>query len=128
MLEMTCFAVQDLNRTTPSDADIWLSIRDKDITNTIRDFLWKCLHQGYKYGTHWRNIPSYTMSSNLYKSNDRSVFGPYLDIETTFLVQPKYRIMEKNPTDHSVVSKYTGAPSSWAKYGKNKQNRIFNLS
>ncbi|KAJ7306248.1 hypothetical protein DFH08DRAFT_824696 [Mycena albidolilacea] len=38
MLDMTCFAVQVLNGTTPSDADIWLSIRDKDITNTFRDF------------------------------------------------------------------------------------------
>jgi hypothetical protein len=65
------------------------------------------------------------------KSNDRSVFEPYLDIETTFLVQPKCRIMEKDPTDRSVITmrpKYTDAPSFWAKYGKNRKNRIFNLS
>ncbi|KAJ7806860.1 hypothetical protein B0H14DRAFT_3091353 [Mycena olivaceomarginata] len=57
MLEMTHFTVQDLNGTIPSDADIWISIRDKDIINTIWGFLWKCCHQGYKGGTHWRNIP-----------------------------------------------------------------------
>ncbi|KAJ7815790.1 ribonuclease H-like protein [Mycena olivaceomarginata] len=59
MLDMTRFAVQELTGKLPTDEEIWFSIRDKDITNTIRDFLWKCLHQGYKCGTHWRNIPGY---------------------------------------------------------------------
>ncbi|KAJ7877250.1 hypothetical protein B0H14DRAFT_2342426 [Mycena olivaceomarginata] len=56
---MTRFAVQDLTGKTPSDKEIWFSIRDKDMTRKIRNFMWKCLHQADKCGTHWRNIPGF---------------------------------------------------------------------
>jgi hypothetical protein len=39
--------------------------------------------------------------------------------------------MEKDLMDRPVItmrSKYTDAPSFWAKYGKNQKNRNFNLS
>jgi hypothetical protein len=38
--------------------------------------------------------------------------------------------MEKDPTDRSAItmrSKYTDAPSFWAKYGKNPKNSDFQL-
>ncbi|KAJ7746097.1 hypothetical protein B0H14DRAFT_2406612, partial [Mycena olivaceomarginata] len=43
----------------PTDEEIWKSIRDKDITRTIRDFFWRVLHKSYKCGSYWRNIPTY---------------------------------------------------------------------
>jgi hypothetical protein len=65
------------------------------------------------------------------KRNVTSVFGLYLNIETTFLGQPKCGIMEKEPTDRSVQvirSKYIDAPSLEAKYGKNRKTDFFFLS
>ncbi|KAJ7127522.1 ribonuclease H-like protein [Mycena crocata] len=59
MLDITRYAVKDQCGKTPSDEQIWKSIRDKDITRTIRDFLWRGLHQSYKCGTYWHNIPGY---------------------------------------------------------------------
>jgi hypothetical protein len=50
---------------------------------------------------------------------DQSVFGPYLGIEMTFLGQTKCRIMEKDPTDPSVLlmrSKYIDVPSFEGEY------------
>ncbi|KAJ7266816.1 hypothetical protein C8J57DRAFT_976327, partial [Mycena rebaudengoi] len=61
MLDITCYAVKYQCGKTPTDEQIWKSIRntDIDITCTIRDFLWRCLHQSYKCGTYWRNISTY---------------------------------------------------------------------
>jgi hypothetical protein len=38
---------------------IWLSIRNRDITRTIRDYLWKSIHGALKIGSYWTNIPGY---------------------------------------------------------------------
>ncbi|KAJ7674068.1 hypothetical protein DFH06DRAFT_978880, partial [Mycena polygramma] len=59
MLDITRYAVQDLTGNLPSDKNIWLSIRDRNISRPIRDFLWKCLHQAYKCGEHWTNAPGF---------------------------------------------------------------------
>src|SRR5207245_1573675 len=44
---------------TPSAANIWHSIQSRDILKNIRNFLWKCLHNKYKIGPYWRDIPDY---------------------------------------------------------------------
>jgi hypothetical protein len=65
------------------------------------------------------------------KRNVTSVFGLYLNIETTFLGQTQCRIMEKEPTDRSVQvmrSKYIDVPSLEAKYGKTRKTDFFNSS
>ncbi|KAJ7927946.1 ribonuclease H-like protein [Mycena leptocephala] len=59
MLDITRHAATDLSGRTPTDSQIWLSIRNQDITRTTRDFMWRCLHQAYKVGNYWRNIPTY---------------------------------------------------------------------
>ncbi|KAJ7508391.1 hypothetical protein B0H11DRAFT_1692858, partial [Mycena galericulata] len=59
MLDITRYAVKEQSGKTPSDEEIWKSIRNKDITRTIRDFYWRCLHQSYKCGTYWLNLPTY---------------------------------------------------------------------
>ncbi|KAJ6571139.1 hypothetical protein B0H19DRAFT_1218947 [Mycena capillaripes] len=59
MLDRTRHAARDLSGNTPTDAEIWQSICNPDISRTTRDFLWRCMHQAYKVGDHWRNIPTY---------------------------------------------------------------------
>ncbi|KIN99350.1 hypothetical protein M404DRAFT_155503 [Pisolithus tinctorius Marx 270] len=45
--------------STPPTADLWKSIRDKDIPVKAHNFLWKCLHGCYKVSEYWLKIPSY---------------------------------------------------------------------
>jgi len=43
----------------PSPKAIWKSIRSKDISRNIRDYLWKAMHNAYRLGKYWDNIPGY---------------------------------------------------------------------
>jgi hypothetical protein len=43
----------------PTDATIWHSIRNKDITRNICVFLWKILHKTQKCGDYWLKIPGF---------------------------------------------------------------------
>lgn len=56
-LELTRLEVQAASGRPPTDAAIWKSIRDKDISRNISDFLWKSIHGAYKVGKYWANIP-----------------------------------------------------------------------
>ncbi|KAG1809887.1 uncharacterized protein HD556DRAFT_1428133 [Suillus plorans] len=58
-LAMTHHAVREISLETPSEAQIWKSIRNKDIPKGIRGFLWKNLHGAYRLGEFWQNIPNY---------------------------------------------------------------------
>ncbi|KAG1781340.1 hypothetical protein EV702DRAFT_1177564 [Suillus placidus] len=51
--------IGDLNNATPTSDQVWSSIRNKDIPKSIRGFLWKSLHEAYKIGKFWDNIPQY---------------------------------------------------------------------
>ncbi|KAJ6595250.1 hypothetical protein DFH09DRAFT_1413355 [Mycena vulgaris] len=71
-------------------------------------------------GTVYR-VGKYCESSREGERNVRLVFGSYLHIETTFLGQPKDRIVEKEPPNRSAPvmrSKYIDVPSLGAKYRK----------
>ncbi|KAJ7860650.1 hypothetical protein B0H13DRAFT_2237362 [Mycena leptocephala] len=59
MLDRTRYAVKAQCGKVPMDEDIWQSIRHKDIDRRVRNFLWRSMHQSYKCGTYWRNIPSF---------------------------------------------------------------------
>lgn len=59
MLDITRHAVHELTGKYPSDSQIWTSIRNRDLTRSIREFLWRCLHKSYKCGEYWNNIPNY---------------------------------------------------------------------
>jgi ribonuclease HI len=59
MLDKTRYAIQAQCGKTLSDEDIWKSIRHKDIGRKIRNFLWRGLHETYKCGNYWRNIPTF---------------------------------------------------------------------
>jgi hypothetical protein len=57
-LNITRHAVNDLTGHMPTDAQMWHSIRSKNITRTIRVFLWKVLYKTQKCGDYWLNIPT----------------------------------------------------------------------
>ena len=52
-------SVKDLWGATPTPPQLWKSTWSRDIPKNIRNFLWKCLHNKYKIGTYWRNIPNF---------------------------------------------------------------------
>lgn len=68
-LDITRYAVKDLSGNLPTDPRIWLSIRSKDITRSIRNFLWKNLHKAYKCGPYWNHIPNFEHRSNCPQCN-----------------------------------------------------------
>ncbi|KAJ7631436.1 ribonuclease H-like protein [Mycena polygramma] len=43
----------------PLKRAIWKSTRHKDISRSIRFFLWMLIHGGYKVGEYWENIPGH---------------------------------------------------------------------
>ena len=59
MLDITRWAIADINQNPPSDECIWGSLKDKALTKQTRDFLWKNIHNAYKVGQYWYNIPEH---------------------------------------------------------------------
>ncbi|KAF8209876.1 hypothetical protein K438DRAFT_1488797, partial [Mycena galopus ATCC 62051] len=59
MLDVTRHAARNLSGKTPTDNEIWRSIQNQDLSRTTRVFLWKCMHQAFKIGDRWRNIPTF---------------------------------------------------------------------
>ncbi|KAJ7033772.1 hypothetical protein C8F04DRAFT_957275, partial [Mycena alexandri] len=44
------------NGELPSTSRIWKSTRHKDVSRSMRFFLWMLVHNGYKVGKHWAKI------------------------------------------------------------------------
>ncbi|KAJ7643412.1 hypothetical protein DFH06DRAFT_999150 [Mycena polygramma] len=65
-------AIRDEFRNQPTIAQIWKSIRHKDINRQIRNFLWKTLHSAHRIGKYWLNIPGF---------EDRATCGTCGEIE-----------------------------------------------
>jgi ribonuclease HI/exonuclease III len=57
-LDITRWAIEQINGSLPSDETIWKSIRKKNLSRPIREFLWKNLHQAQRCGPFWTNIPN----------------------------------------------------------------------
>ncbi|KAJ7151848.1 hypothetical protein C8R43DRAFT_886501 [Mycena crocata] len=53
--------IQEAIRTafgkTPTVGAVWKSIRNKDISRQVRNFLWKSVHGANRVGKYWRHIP-----------------------------------------------------------------------
>ncbi|KAF9234528.1 hypothetical protein BU15DRAFT_52534 [Melanogaster broomeanus] len=60
-LAITKYAVSDISGTTPTEPQIWNSLRDRDIPRAIRNFLWKVLHNAYKIGEYWQLMANYEL-------------------------------------------------------------------
>ncbi|KAF5388106.1 hypothetical protein D9615_000030 [Tricholomella constricta] len=56
-LDMTRHAVHALTGTLPKDPVLWKSIRNRHISKNISAYLWKVMHNAYKCGKYWDNIP-----------------------------------------------------------------------
>ena len=56
-LEKVKTAVKDATGETPTSEAVWMSMRHKDVTKKIRDFLWKHAHGIYRLGDFWNHIP-----------------------------------------------------------------------
>ncbi|KAG2738218.1 hypothetical protein P692DRAFT_20759351 [Suillus brevipes Sb2] len=63
-LALTIYAIKELNGNSPSPACIWKAVRNLDIPKNIRGFLWKNLHEAYKIGDFWLNVPNYENRGN----------------------------------------------------------------
>ncbi|KAG1848898.1 hypothetical protein F4604DRAFT_1687601 [Suillus subluteus] len=64
-LALTQHTISGINGATPSPQQVWVAIRDRNIPCTIRGFLWKNLHRGYKIREFWSLIPNYEQRSNV---------------------------------------------------------------
>jgi hypothetical protein len=58
-LERTRESALGLSQHLPTDKNIWLSLRHKDFSRKVKLFLWVTMHDGYKVGKYWSNIPGY---------------------------------------------------------------------
>jgi hypothetical protein len=58
-LQLTRDAIQHITGDLESDATIWLSIRKSVLRPTVQQFLYKSIHNAYKVGRYWSNIPGY---------------------------------------------------------------------
>ncbi|KAJ6471761.1 hypothetical protein C8R47DRAFT_1054300 [Mycena vitilis] len=41
----------------PTTAQVWMSIRHRDFSRQVKDFLWKSLHSAHRLGSFWAHIP-----------------------------------------------------------------------
>ena len=46
-------------RTNPTPSTIWRTTKHKDLTKKTREFIWKRIHNAFKIGKFWKNIPNY---------------------------------------------------------------------
>ena len=57
-LGITQACIEELTGKTPTEQKIWNSIKNKVYPPRIRAFMWRAMHNAYKCGKYWRNIPT----------------------------------------------------------------------
>ncbi|KAJ7828729.1 hypothetical protein B0H13DRAFT_1656087 [Mycena leptocephala] len=50
-------AIKNVLNYSPTSAQVWKSIRHKDFTRQVKNFLWKSLHSAHRIGAFWKHIP-----------------------------------------------------------------------
>ena len=50
---------EEYYETFPSEETIWKTTKHKDLSKKTQEFLWKCIHNAFKIGKFWRNIPNF---------------------------------------------------------------------
>ncbi|KAF9561171.1 hypothetical protein CPC08DRAFT_802184, partial [Agrocybe pediades] len=58
-LDMIRHAIGDAFGKKPSDEQIWLSLRKKELALRPKAFMWKALHNAYKIGRWWERIANF---------------------------------------------------------------------
>ncbi|KAJ7698529.1 hypothetical protein B0H16DRAFT_1349472 [Mycena metata] len=56
-IELVLSAVKAAFSSPATAASIWKSIRHKDISRNIRNWLWKSMHNAHRVGKYWEHIP-----------------------------------------------------------------------
>ena len=56
-VEKIKMAVEGVFGDPPTEEAIWKSMRHKDVTKKVRDFLWRHVHGIYRLGSFWNHIP-----------------------------------------------------------------------
>ncbi|KZV97585.1 hypothetical protein EXIGLDRAFT_584680, partial [Exidia glandulosa HHB12029] len=51
-------AVERQNGLAPTEEQIWISIKSRDLARNVRNFLWKGLHGGHKIGDYFNGMPA----------------------------------------------------------------------
>ncbi|EIW61280.1 ribonuclease H-like protein [Trametes versicolor FP-101664 SS1] len=65
-------AVASVAKTTGAEhreAALWMLLRKDPIAKRVRDFIWKALHQAFRVGGFWSNIPGYEERSRCSRCN-----------------------------------------------------------
>lgn len=58
-LDITRYAIEEITGHLENDAAIWKGCRNKDFPRKIQQFLYKAMHNAYRIGEFWTNIPTY---------------------------------------------------------------------
>ncbi|OSC98484.1 RnaseH-domain-containing protein [Trametes coccinea BRFM310] len=58
-LQIAVEAMMAHSGRAPTTSKIWEALRRDPIPKKIRDFLWKAMHDAYRVGKYWENIPGY---------------------------------------------------------------------
>ena len=77
-------AAKEIFDETPTDEVIWKSMRHKDITRKIRDFLWKHTHGVYRLGAFWTHIPGLENRAEFPICNKYDTFEHILSVGVRF--------------------------------------------
>ncbi|KAG1734854.1 ribonuclease H-like protein, partial [Suillus occidentalis] len=70
LLELTRYAIQKVTNTLESDKTIWQARRHKDLPKKIQTFIFKTLHNAFKIGDFWSNIPTYEHRAQCHTCNE----------------------------------------------------------
>ncbi|KZV98234.1 hypothetical protein EXIGLDRAFT_809315, partial [Exidia glandulosa HHB12029] len=57
-VDKTKAAVQRQNKERPTEDQIWLALKSRDLSRNVRNFLWKALHSGHKIGDYFTGMPA----------------------------------------------------------------------
>ncbi|EJD37978.1 hypothetical protein AURDEDRAFT_21821, partial [Auricularia subglabra TFB-10046 SS5] len=56
-------SVAEINNRWPTQQEVWISLRSRDIYKPTREFLWRLVHGTQKVGNFWLNVPNRQMLS-----------------------------------------------------------------
>ncbi|KAG2148793.1 hypothetical protein DEU56DRAFT_729869 [Suillus clintonianus] len=59
LLDITRYAIKDISNTLETDRSIWKARKNKDLTKKFQIFTYKALHNAFKVGDFWTNIPTF---------------------------------------------------------------------
>ncbi|KAH7912007.1 hypothetical protein BJ138DRAFT_984331, partial [Hygrophoropsis aurantiaca] len=62
-LDITRYVIEELTGNLETDASLWEACRHKDLTQPVKQFIYKSLRGAFKIGDFWTGIPNYKQRS-----------------------------------------------------------------